>query len=146
MVERRNQKNPLGQSPLLRQRRISTNQIWIDTSSGGMRLTNINRSIQITNLPLQKSHLPLNLRHNPIPLSFGNDTSNNPYRCDTSTEPKAGSISLIFHWFPSLLWSLFRHALPGCFLDCYLDLLCCGLVQISTHGRYDRKTFDKSIY
>ena len=57
---------------------------------------------------------------------------------------QAGLISLGFHWFLSLLWSSFLHALPGCF-SCLLFrfALLSGFVQpqllVDTTGKHPIK-------
>jgi len=144
VVRRRDPKNRLNRNSLLPRRRILTNRIWIDTSSGEMRWSNISNSTQITNL-LQKSYPPLSSRHNPIPPSSGNDTFSNPCPHDTNVKLEEAQFcrSSANFWFPSLLWSLFRHALPGCF-SCLLFrfALLSGFVQTSIHGRYRGKTLD----
>jgi hypothetical protein len=57
---------------------------------------------------------------------------------------KVGLISLVSRMFPSLFSSSFHHAFPGRF-SCLLFrvALLSGLVQTSTHGRYNGKTLDK---
>jgi len=105
----------LSQSFFLRQRLILTNRIWIDTSNGGMRSNNINRSTQISDL-LQKRHLPPSLLHNPIPLSSGEDTSSEPRHYD------AGLISCLEFVCHSFGRHFVMHFLFA-FLVCCLDSL-----------------------
>ena len=114
LVGRKNLRSLSNLSSLLRQRLISTNRIWTVTSNGGMRSNNTNRSIQISNLPLQESRCPQSLPRNLTPLISGNDTSNNACRYDAS----------LFQLLRPVPYGLSPHVLPNSFLVCYLHSLC----------------------